>query len=97
MLSGAGAAPGAAAGPLAAGVAAPHAPRRLYWVPAVGPVPSIHRYRQDAGLDDVPLPPMVDVGSAPLVGAGEALAPGHPHAEQMVAAAAAGVSTLALP
>jgi pyrimidine deaminase RibD-like protein len=40
---------------------------------------------------------MVDVGSAPLVGAGEALAPGNPHAEQMVAAAAAGVAALALP
>lgn len=60
---------------------------RLYWVPAVGIVPSVHKYRQDTGLDSVPLPPMSDVTSyVPALG-GEmaAAAPGQARGEEMAA------------
>ncbi|KAI3431521.1 hypothetical protein D9Q98_004571 [Chlorella vulgaris] len=86
-----GAAPAEASTPLAAGGASPvsaaQAVPRLYWVPAVGIVPSVHKYRQDTGLDSVPLPPMSDVTSyVPALG-GEmaAAAPGQARGEEMAA------------
>ena len=79
---GAGAAPAAATGPLAAGGASPAALPRLYWVPAVGLLPGTDRYRRDAGLEGIPLPPTADIATATLAGAGEAQAPGQVRVEQ---------------
>ncbi|EFN53961.1 hypothetical protein CHLNCDRAFT_36297 [Chlorella variabilis] len=77
-----GAAPAAATGPLAAGGASPAALPRLYWVPAVGLLPGTDRYRRDAGLEGIPLPPTADIATATLAGAGEAQAPGQVRVEQ---------------
>jgi hypothetical protein len=90
----AGAAPPAAAGPLAAGAVSPDAPRRLYWVPAVGPIPAIEHYRQHHGLEAIPLPPTAGDATAYLLEATQAQ--GRQQGEAAVADAAGALGGLDL-
>lgn len=57
-------------------------PQRLYWVPAVGVVPAIEHYRQEAGLGGVPMVPTADVAAVVLQATGEDQAPGLPRRER---------------